>query len=324
MMRLGKLDNDDLNRLVLSKFHATRPESASSPAIGQDCAALDLSGDLVILSCDPITSAGIAHLGRLSVHICCNDAAAAGAEPVALLVTLLMPPSGSFDDIDRIANDLASAAKAANVDIVGGHTEVTDAVARPVTITSVIARRQRDSVLGGMRAGNALVLTKWAGLEGTTILAEDYAARLTALPQSLLAEARSLSAHLSVVKESRVAMRFGATSMHDVTEGGVLGAAWEMAFQNGCGVQIDSSRIPVLSATKEICSILRLDPLRLIGSGSMLIACKDGETLVSALQDAGVSAAIIGYAANAESTVDGAPLAEPHADELYRLFESEQ
>ena len=208
MLRLGKLDNDDLDRLVLKKFRRVRPESLSSPTIGQDCAMVDFGGDLIVLSCDPITSASVAHLGRLTVHVSCNDAAAAGAEPVGLLVTLLMPPSGTMEQIAQIADDLSVAALQANVDILGGHTEVTDAVTRAVTSATVVARQPRDRAMRGMRPGDEIVMTKWAALEGTTILAEDFADRLSLIPTLLLQSARALAGQLSIVPESKIAVSY--------------------------------------------------------------------------------------------------------------------
>ena len=321
MLRLGKLDNDDLDRLVLKKFRRVRPESLSAPSIGQDCAVVDLESDLLVLSCDPITSASVSHLGRLTVHVSCNDAAAAGAEPVGLLVTLLMPPSGTMEQIAQIANDLSVAAQLANVDILGGHTEVTDAVTRVVTSASVIARQKRSSTLRGMRPGDEIVMTKWAAVEGTSILAEDFADRLSSISSHLLESARALSAQLSIVPESKIAMQHGAVAMHDVTEGGVLGASWELGFANTCAVQIETAKIPVREETRALCHALSLDPLRLIGSGSLLIACTDGEGLCKALAKNGIPAAVIGRAiAGERSFADGTLLEEPHADELYKLY----
>ncbi|HWQ06492.1 MAG TPA: AIR synthase family protein [Feifaniaceae bacterium] len=322
MLRLGKLDNDDLERLVLHKFRRVRSESLSAPAIGQDCATLDFSNDLIVLSCDPITSASSAHLGRLTVHVCCNDAAAAGAEPVGLLVTLLLPPTSSLEEIGRIADDLSAAAQLANVDILGGHTEVTDSVTRPVTSATVVARQARGKALIGMKPGDEILMTKSAAIEGTTILAEDFPQLLTAVPDETLAKARAFSGKLSIVPESAVAMQFGAVAMHDVTEGGVLGAVWELAYANGCGAEVFLDRIPVREETAALCKALRLDPLRLIGSGSLLIACKDGDALVHALQSRGIDAAVIGRAiAGKTCLLDGTPMEEPHADEIYRLYD---
>ena len=322
MLRLGKLDNDDLERLILKKFHRVRKESLSAPMIGQDCATLDLGGDLILLSCDPITSASVTHLGRLTVHVSCNDAAAAGAEPVGLLVTLLMPPTGTLEEISRIADDLSGAAQLANVDILGGHTEVTDAVTRAVTSAAVIARQPRGSAMRGMRPGDEIVMTKWAAVEGTSILAEDFADRLSHLPKALLEAGASLSDHLSIVNESRIAMRMNATAMHDVTEGGVLGAAWELGYANACAIDIDTSKIPVREETSAFCATLGLDPLRLIGSGSLLVACESGCALANELERQGIPANVIGRAIVGNvSFADNAPLGEPHADELYRLYD---
>lgn len=322
MLRLGKLDNDELERLVLKKLRRVRPEPLSAPAIGQDCATLDLGGDLVLLSCDPITSASIAHLGRLTVHVSCNDAAAAGAEPVGLLVTLLMPPSGTMEQISRIADDLSFAAQLANVDILGGHTEVTDSVNRAVTSATVVARQAKNSVLRGMRPGDEIVMTKWAAVEGTSILAEDFSDRLSTLPEAMLASARSFSGQLSIVPESKIAMQSGASAMHDVTEGGVLGAAWELGYANSCAVEIDPAKIPVREETKKICALLGLDPLRLIGSGSLLIACEPGGRLCKTLNAQDIPACVIGRAIAGETSfAGGVLLEEPHADEIYRLYD---
>ena len=172
-----------------------------------------------------------------------------------------------------------------------------------------------------MRPGDDIVMTKYAAVEGTTILAEDFADRLSSVPEGLLHAARTLSSQLSIVAESRIAMRNGAVAMHDVTEGGVLGASWELGFANNCSVEIYTAKIPVREETRALCAELSLDPLRLIGSGSLLIACEDGNRLCKALNEAEIPAAIIGKAImGTTSFVDEAVLEEPHADELYRLY----
>ena len=172
-----------------------------------------------------------------------------------------------------------------------------------------------------MRPGDGIVMTKWAAVEGTSIVVEDFADRLSGLPASVIASASSLCGQLSIVPESRIAMQYGATAMHDVTEGGVLGALWELGFSNGCGVEIETDRIPVREDTRALCAALRLDPLRLIGSGSLLIADPDAWAFVGALQKGGIPARKIGRAiAGTASFADGKELCEPHADELYRLY----
>lgn len=321
MMRIGKLDNDELNELVLSKFKKCRSEVVASPRVGVDCAAVNMGGRLAVLSTDPITSASD-HLGTLTVHVNCNDAAAAGAEPIGLLVTLLVPPNASKEDIGRTADELSVAAQAANVEIIGGHTEVTASVNRMVTCATVIARAGENGLIvpSGMKEDDDIVLTKWAGLEGTAVIASDYGKKLAGMSEEELLIARGFINQISVVKEGLFAASHGAHAMHDVTEGGVLGAAWEMAEASGCGIEIDPARIPVHSVTKKICGRLGLDPFRLLSSGAMLIACADGEKLIRGLIGIGINAAVIGKACKEGARLtDGTIIAPPGADELYKL-----
>ncbi len=320
-MKLGKLDNDTLERLILRRFHHTRPESFGPPRIGMDCATLDFGDELIVTSCDPITSADARHIGALSVHVNCNDAAAGGAEPVALLVTLLLPPNETEETVARIAGDIADAAKLACVDVIGGHTEVTDAVTRVTTCTTVLAKTPRAKIMTGAKPGDAIVMTKWAGLEGTMLIAEERESLLTDVPYTLIKRAKGLSGHLSVVPESRIALKYGAHAMHDATEGGVFGAVWELAAQSGCGAVIDPNAVPILPETHAVCRSVGIDPYRLMSSGSLLIACEDGDFMADALRKAGIPAAMIGrIVASGFADMDGAALDPPGTDELYKLF----
>lgn len=320
-MRIGKLENRELESLILSKFKHVRPEALTVPRVGEDCAALDVQGDLTVLSMDPITSAGDRSLGLLSVHVNCNDAICMGAEPVGLLVTLLLPTEYPTEGIGRIADDLSAAAQAAHVDVLGGHTEYTDAVTRPITCTAVVARMPKDRKLPGLHIGDALVMTKTAALEGTAILATEQADKLACLSPALLQEAEGYLKRLSVVPEGRIALQNGAHAMHDVTEGGVLGAAWEICYADGLGLVLDRDAIPVTDATRSIAAAAGVDPLRLLGSGSLLIGCGDGEAMVHALRAANIPAAVIGRVAEADFVcTDGTPIDPPREDALYDAF----
>ena len=321
-MRIGKLDNDKLNSLILSKFTHIRSEVLCSPQIGVDCAAVDMGGRIAVLSTDPITAAG-KHIGALTVHVSCNDAAAAGAEPVGLLTTLLVPPTATEDDIAAVADELSAAAKTANVEIIGGHTEVTDAVTRMVTNAAVLAKAGERGILtpGGMKEGDSIVLSKWACLEGTAIIAGDFADRLKSVTPEEIEEARGYINYVSVVKEGLFAYANGAHAMHDVTEGGVFGAAWEMSEASNVGIEIYRDKVPVKPITQKICDELKLNPMRLLSSGAMLIACPDGEGLVNGLMEMGIHAAVIGKACGqGVRTSDGMTIDPPGADELYKLY----
>lgn len=326
-MREGKLSNQDLERLVLSKFHSQRPEVLVPPGVGLDCAMLDMGDFLCVLSTDPITAADT-QIGALAVHVCCNDAASSGAEPVGLLTTLLLPPDTTDEQIAQISQDVADAAKQAQVDILGGHTEFTSAVNRPLISATVLAKAQKGQLINSaqMQPGDALYMSKWAGLEGTLVLVsdrEEWAKQILSPKEK--EEVLRWKEELSIVREAIAAREEGAIAMHDATEGGVLGAAWEMAEASGCGLLLSSSSIPLREETIKIAQAYQIDPLRLIASGSLLIALPEsaGEKLQIRLAKEGIVLSKIGMATQKDEAVllDGEVLSAPETDELYAAQE---
>jgi hydrogenase expression/formation protein HypE len=319
-----------LSALVLGRLGAPRSETLVHAALGVDAAAIAIDADWAcVLTTDPITTAS-SGAGRLAVHVVCNDLAAMGAEPVGVLATLLFPDGVAEAVIAELAQDIDATARELNVEVLGGHTEIAPAVSAPLVVMTGVGKARRDRLFtaAGARPGNALVLTKAAGLEGSHILASDLRAELVGrIPEALLQEARDYSNELSVVPEARLAADLGATAMHDPTEGGVIGAAWEMAQASGCGFRIEVASITVRPPTRAICDALEVDPLRLIASGALLVACGDGPAMVRGLLARGIPAAVIG-----QITGDnGRHLVHPDGqleaverldrDELYRILE---
>ena len=327
-MNIGKLTNEQLQQSVLSMLRPMRREVVLRPGIGEDCAALDFGERLCVVSTDPVTAAQ-KDLGRLAVHVSCNDAASSGAEPVAMLLTLLAPPKSSVADIEVIMLQAFETAQALNVEIIGGHTEITDGVTRPILSGMVLASCKSDGLIktSGGQMGDALLLTKTAGLEGTYIMASDFTNRaLAVLGQKDLAVCLALKDQISVVPEGLLAARNGVHAMHDVTEGGVLGAVHELCTASGCGVLVEENDIAVLPQTKALCTAFRIDPLRLISSGCLLIACPNGAQMQTILNGCGIQTTCIGRLTHKAEGLrikcrDGQirPLGEPRADELYKL-----
>lgn len=320
-MRVGKLTNEQLDRLILSKIKHNRSEVVMAPGIGVDCTAVDIGDRLTILSCDPITAAQT-RIGALSVNVCCNDAAASGAEPIGLMVTFLLPPSVTEEEISDLMDELIEAADNANVDVIGGHTEITNAVNRIVTCTTVIAREGKNGAVSprGMREGDYLIMTKHAGLEGANIIADCVEDIHSILTDDEIACAHAFAAQTNVVKEGLYAADNGATAMHDATEGGILGASWELSDASGVGLVIDKDAIAVHPVTEKLCAAVGIDPLRLISSGCMLITCPNGKEMVEGLQSIGIDARIIGRAlGEGVRLTDGTVVEPPDADEIYKV-----
>lgn len=326
-MQTGKLSAELLQQVVFPYLGAKRPDVLVNPGIGQDCGVVDLGGELAILSTDPITTTGH-NLGYLAVHISANDVAATGAEPVGLLLTLLLPPGTSTATVEAIMQQVHAAATSLGMAVLGGHTEFTAAVTQPLAAMTAVGKASNGHYVtaAGGQPGNALILTKSAACEGTAILAADLAAKLEPrLGSALLQRARDFIHHVSVVPEARIAVAL-ATAMHDVTEGGVLGAAFELAHASGCGLALWADKVPIAEETAAICRVLDLDPLGLIGSGSLLVATSTPDQLISALTTAGIPAASIGQLLPKEEGQwlklgqERQPLVVPDRDELYKVL----
>lgn len=324
-MKPGKVSSAVLARAVYP-YLGRRADVLVHAHLGEDCAIVEFGDQVAVLTTDPITGAS-AHLGRYAVHVVCNDLATSGAEPVALLVTLLLRAGTAEEELERIMREVGDAARSLRVEIAGGHTEVTPGIDRTIAVVTALGRASRGAVISaaGARPGDRVLLTKTAGVEGTAILATDLAERLRGeVDETVLQRARGFLDQISVVPEGLAASRAGATAMHDVTEGGVLGGAWELAEAAGIGIEIQADTIPVAPETASVCRALDLDPLRLIGSGAMLVATPVPETTRAALRAAGVPATEIGVMTEGERTVirDGRrlPLAAPERDELWRVL----
>ncbi len=330
-LTIGKVPEKLLNRWVFSAPAAERPEVLQGPMLGEDCAAVELAaGEILILSTDPITATE-ENIGYLAVHVTLNDLAAAGAEPVGLMATLLLPPNYPQSRLEKIFTELRQTAAAQNLAILGGHTEVTDAVNRAVVSIAGVGKIKKGKALLNktMQAGDSIVMTKYAGLEGTAILAKAKAAELGGrFGADFIKRAQTLDQFLSVRPESQTAMNCdaaGLKAMHDVTEGGVLGALWELAVKAGRGLEADLTAVPILRETIEISEFFDINPYKLISSGAMLMIAENGEALAEALAAAAIPAKVIGHLTDGQEKVAcyagiRQAILPPAADEIYKVL----
>lgn len=326
-MKVGKVPEAVLKRSVLKQIQTNRPEVLLGASVGEDCAAVALQEDeMFVLSTDPITGTA-KDIGHLAIQITLNDLASAGAEPIGVMLTFLLPEKLSEAKLRAMMEQAEAAAHAANVQIMGGHTEVTRVVNQPVISVVGVGKAKKGKLIStaGARPGMDIIVTKWIGLEGTSIIAKEKEAELlTRYPAALVETAKSFDQYLSVLPEAAVAVKSGVSAMHDVTEGGIFGALWEMAESAGVGLEIDLKKIPIRQETVEVCEFFDVNPYELISSGSMLMAAADGNGIVRALTAAGIPAVCIGKATegNDRVIVSGEErrfLEPPKADELYKV-----
>lgn len=328
-LEIGKLSNEELNRLILNEIQTRRSEVKIGASVGEDTAVLDVEGDYIILSSDPITGA-VSNIGKLGVHVSVNDISTKGADAVGILITLLLPPHSNKNVITTIMDEVNEECERLNMDLIGGHTEVTDAVTKPLIVTTVIGRVPKNKIPKKdiIEPGFFVCMTKYAGLEGTAILAQDQEESLQkALDKELIEEGKNLVNLLSVSEEGKMAISYRIGYMHDVTEGGIEGAIWEASEAIGYGVEIERESIPVLPSTKAIAEHFQIDLYKLISSGSMLIVIhpEDYKELKTELEKKEIPFAKIGVVTSTNEKIitnfDGIKktIEPPKADALYSV-----
>lgn len=329
MLPVGKLDSDMLKEIVFDKITFKREEVKTRPGIGEDCAVIDFGAYDCVISTDPIT-ASVSDIGRLSIHISCNDVASNGIEPLGILLAVMLPVGSTRTDVACIMEQAAHAAELCGVEIMGGHTEVTPAVKQPVIVSTALGRAPAGTSAQAedMQSGDLIYMTKTAGLEGTGIIACDLAEELQGvLTAAELAHAQALLDRVSVVREGVIAGRIGTHGMHDITEGGVLGAVWEMCRICGRGAKLYEREICVEEVTKKICAHYGMDVLRLISSGAMIIVVEREKApqLEREMREADVLCACIGEVTGAGDAIlledahgETRAITPPVSDEIYK------
>lgn len=327
MMKIGKIPESVLKRSVFKQIHTKRKEVLLGAGIGEDCAAVQLKEDeIFVLSTDPVTGTD-KDMGKIAIHITTNDLASAGAEPIGVMLTVLLPENSEEAELRNIMHQMEEVCAKVNVQILGGHTEVTRAVNQPVISVCGIGKAKEEQLIStsGVKPGQDIVVTKWIGLEGTSIIAKEKEAELlTRYPSAMVEEAKGFDRFLSVLPEAKAAVKSGVSAMHDVTEGGIFGALWELAESSDVGLLIDLKKIPVKQETIEVCEFFSINPYELISSGSMLIASNHGHDLVRELEKEGIHAVVVGKAVQGNDRIllngeDKRFLEPPKEDELYKV-----
>lgn len=334
-LSLGKLPNRFLERF-LAENPLDDPSLLIRPGLGEDTAAVQLGDgdDVIILKSDPITFTAD-HLGYSTVVINANDVATSGATPRWLLTTLLFPEGSNAAQVQALMHELQSFSRKFGLSLCGGHTEVTDAVTRVVAVGQLVGTVSRDRLIDKRRmaTGDQVLLTKGLAVEGTSILVRDFSDRLEELglgAREMESGRRFLTdPGISILKEATIAADIGGVSaLHDVTEGGLATALEELSVAGGHRIRVEMERIPVLSETQRLCDLLGLEPLGLLGSGSLLITCKpeSGARIGKVCRDAGIEVARIGEVLDEGAGIEAyrgkKPVPWPHfeVDEITRAI----
>jgi hydrogenase maturation factor len=299
---IGKLPIRTLERL-LKRNKIKDPRVIVGPGIGEDAAVIDSGNNrYLIAKTDPITFTAD-QIGWYAVHINANDIVTMGARPLWYLATLLLPEELTTEDVaEKIFQDTMKACKSIGISLIGGHTEITGGLSRPIVVGQMLGEVEKDRLMrtNGARRGDAIILTKGIAIEGTAVIARERVEDLLQIfDEQTLVRCRNFmhDPGLSVIKEALVASQQAAVhAMHDPTEGGVATALHEVAWAAHVGLRIQAIAVNVFPETRAICNHYHLNPMGLIASGALLIILQPGaaDKLLTQLQSRGIPAAIIG------------------------------
>jgi len=259
-LRPGKIPIDVLNSTFLRLTGSPSMDIVTPPLAGLDFAAIRIGNKNLIVSADPVTGV-VESIGRYAICVSANDVATCGSRPQFAESVVLLPEGADAKYAREVAVQMHREAKRLGISIVGGHTEVTPGLARPIVAVTAFSVVDDFVSSRDARDGDEMMMTKTAGLEGTAVLSGS----------------KRLLDQLSVVGEAAAAYGTGVVhAMHDCTEGGVLGAAFEMSLASSLGFELDEVKVPISPQTARVCSRWAINPLKLIGSGALLMAVEKG------------------------------------------------
>lgn len=325
----GKAPPELLAKL-LSQLPAGARNVVVGPTLGEDAAVVAIGDRLLVLAMDPVTLS--AQPGRFAVAINANDIAVMGGTPRWLLASIILPAGAEESTLRSIFEEMQAGCARAGATLIGGHTEISTSVTHPVVTACMVGDvAPEDLVRSDARPGDVLLLAGPIAIEGTAILAREHAERLLSrgVPRAVIDDAAALldAPGISVLPAVRALSRaVRPHAMHDPTEGGIVTAAREMALASGAGLRLDADGVSIIPACRTICEALRLDPLALLASGSLLaaIAPDAAAGALAALRGAGIPSSLIGAfvpPADGLILIQGGherPLALPERDELAR------
>ncbi len=300
-MNIGKLPPDLLERL-LADIPVRDPRVLLGGRIGEDAAVIDMGHKALVAKTDPITFATDL-IGWYAVQVNANDVACMGARPRWFLATMLLPEKSPPELAESIFNQITSACGAMDITLVGGHSEVTSGLTRPIVVGQMLGEVERERIVqtSGAIPGDAVVLTKGIAIEGTAILAREAqeALRRAGTPDDTINTAADLlfNPGISVVDEALAACEaVQVHSMHDPTEGGLATALREIALAARVGIEVDADSIHTFPVCSAICDALGLDPLGLLASGALLITLSEDQVpvLMEAMDAMNCPARVIG------------------------------
>lgn len=327
-MKIGKVSQTILKRSMLKPLEYTREEALLTPAVEEMCYGIKCKEGEEILCASTVLYGNEKDLGVFALARVLNDLATRGAKMVGADIHIMLPPHAYESRLKAMMEHIEQAGSAHKVQILSAKAEISPAINKAIVYLNGIGILKEGQLLQSSmgKQGQDIVLLKWIGLEGTfRAMREKESALQERFVHTFLNQIKQMESQIFSGKEIEIAKQHGASAIHQITEGGILAALWEMADASGVGMEVELKKMSIRQETVEICEFCHLNPYQLTSTGSVLIFTERGEELVQKYEEAGICASLLGRTtANAERVILGGEekrfLDKPATDELLRLY----
>ena len=330
-MKVGNVSQTVLRRSILKQLHTRREESIIQPSVEEMCAAIRIEEDEQVVFTNTSLFGDEKDLAVFAMAHVLNDLWTRGAEPIGVNISILLPPHAYESRLKSMISYAEEVAEGQRIQILNAKAEVSPVLSKSLVTVFGIGKEKKEGLLQssmGM-AGQDVVLTNWIGLEGMLrILREKKEELSKRFVPAFLHQIEEQQQYLLAGDELRIAKEFGVSAMHQITEGGILAALWNLTEASGTGIDVDLKKIAIKQETIEVCEHFHLNPYQMTSAGSILLVTHDGEGLVSRLEKNGKKATVIGSLTDRNEKViwndtEKRFIDRPAQDELLKIYTGE-
>jgi hydrogenase maturation factor len=326
----GKIDRQFFEEYIASTLGAARDDIRLGPTHGVDFGAVEVGEHALVVATDPLSvlpALGFERAGRFAVRFALADVAVSGLAPTHLAVSFTLPPAMTDAEFAAVWRGVDAECRALGTAVVTGHTARYAGCQFPwVGSATAMAVGDPDEIVrpDGARPGDRLLVTKGPAVETTGLLTTLFPDQIP-LADDVLATAQERLAETAIAGDALAAADAAPVSaMHDATEGGLLGALFELADSAGVRVAVERDAVPVLPGVEQTCAALGIDPWRATTAGTLLIAVppEHADAVVAALESRETPVGVAGTIEAGEGVlVDGTPAERPEGDTSWAAYE---
>lgn len=327
-MKIGNVSQTVIRRSILKQLKTKRKEAIIEPSVEEMCSGITVPNGYQTIFTNVTLYGNEKDIAMFAFAQALNDLYTRGASPIGVNLSILLPPYAYESRLKSMVEFAEKIAERQNIQILNVKAQVSPAITTAViTVVGVGMLEEGELIQSSMgKANQDIVMTKWIALEGTLRIVREKKEELEQrFVPTFMAQINLLEENLFADKELKLAKKYGVSAMHQITDGGILAALWNMAEASDIGVEIDLKKIPVKQETIEVCEYFQLNPYQMTSAGSTLLMTENGKELVELLLKNGIHAEVIGRTTAVKERVifnqeEKRYIDRPAQDELLKIY----